>query len=193
MPRSSDAKERFIRTAASLFRQGGYHGVGLNEIIAEANAPKGSFYHHFPGGKDELACHAMAYAAGFMRRKMAGAFEEADSFDAGAQALIARLADWFEQSGWQLGCPITTIALETAPSNTHLTNAARGSFDLWTDEIAEHAIRLGAAGDPRTEAERLLTMIEGAWIMARVRQSRAPFEQIASLYDRTPTGERTAR
>lgn len=193
MPRSSDAKDRFIRAAASLFRQGGYHGVGLNEIIAEAKAPKGSFYHHFPGGKDDLACHAMAYAADFMSRKMAGAFEEADSFEAGAQALIERLADWFEQSGWQHGCPITTIALETAPSNARLADAARRSFDVWTDKIEQQFIRLGAAGDPRAQAEQLLTMIEGAWIMARVRQSRAPFEQIASLYDPDSTGDRTAR
>lgn len=186
MPRSSDAKERFVRTAASLFRQGGYHGVGLNEIIAEANAPKGSFYHHFPGGKDELACDAMEFASEFMSRRMAGAFEDADSFDAAACALIERVADWFEESGWQLGCPITTIALETAPANTRLADAARRAFGRWTDEIEGHAVRLGASGDPRAQAERLLTMIEGAWIMARVRQSRVPFEQIAALYRHGP-------
>ncbi|MEM8796131.1 MAG: TetR family transcriptional regulator, partial [Pseudomonadota bacterium] len=45
MPRSSDARQRFIETAALLFQQRGYSAVGLNELIEKSQAPKGSFYH----------------------------------------------------------------------------------------------------------------------------------------------------
>ncbi|MFN5881268.1 MAG: TetR/AcrR family transcriptional regulator, partial [Burkholderiales bacterium] len=40
-------------------RTRGYHGVGLNELLAAAQAPKGVLYHHFPGGKAELAVCAI--------------------------------------------------------------------------------------------------------------------------------------
>jgi TetR/AcrR family transcriptional repressor of lmrAB and yxaGH operons len=47
-------RERLITTAAALFREKGYHGTGLSEILAKANAPKGSLYHHYPAGKPDL-------------------------------------------------------------------------------------------------------------------------------------------
>jgi TetR/AcrR family transcriptional regulator, lmrAB and yxaGH operons repressor len=49
-----------IRAAVKLFRRHGYDGVGLTEILTEAKAPKGSFYHHFPKGKEELGAAAVA-------------------------------------------------------------------------------------------------------------------------------------
>ena len=52
MARPSDARSRLIRVASALFRQRGYDGVGLTEILEASGAPKGSFYHHFPEGKE---------------------------------------------------------------------------------------------------------------------------------------------
>jgi TetR/AcrR family transcriptional regulator, lmrAB and yxaGH operons repressor len=54
-PVVSDTRSRILQSAVLLFRQRGYHGVGVNDILAAAQAPKGSLYHHFPGGKAELA------------------------------------------------------------------------------------------------------------------------------------------
>ena len=51
-------KDRLILAAATLFRTRGYHGVGLADVLAEAKAPKGSLYHHFPNGKSDLALAA---------------------------------------------------------------------------------------------------------------------------------------
>lgn len=49
-----DTKSRIIDIATSLFQQKGYLGVGLNEILKACNISKGSLYHHFPNGKEEL-------------------------------------------------------------------------------------------------------------------------------------------
>ena len=49
-----DTKSLIIDIATKLFQQKGYKGVGLNEIIKECNISKGSLYHHFPNGKEEL-------------------------------------------------------------------------------------------------------------------------------------------
>ncbi len=40
--------------AQRLFRKRGYHATGLNDILELARAPKGSMYHHFPGGKEAI-------------------------------------------------------------------------------------------------------------------------------------------
>ena len=52
-------RERLIRAAVFLFQNQGYHGAGLAAILARARAPKGSLYHHFPGGKEDLAIAAV--------------------------------------------------------------------------------------------------------------------------------------
>jgi TetR/AcrR family transcriptional repressor of lmrAB and yxaGH operons len=57
-------RERLIRAAVFLFQNHGYHGTGVTAILARARAPKGSLYHHFPGGKDELAIAALDWLGG---------------------------------------------------------------------------------------------------------------------------------
>src|SRR5919109_4577663 len=58
----TDTRDRVIQTAASLFRAQGYHATGLNQVIAEGRAPKGSLYFHFPGGKEQLAVESLTLA-----------------------------------------------------------------------------------------------------------------------------------
>ena len=96
MPKRTDAKERMIRTASDLFRARGYHGVGLAEILEESGAPKGSFYHHFPGGKDELAVEVIGSGGRFIGKLIDRAFEEAGSINEAVDGLVDRIALAFE-------------------------------------------------------------------------------------------------
>lgn len=49
-----DTRSRILTAAQRLFRKRGYHATGLNEVLELARAPKGSMYHHFPGGKEAI-------------------------------------------------------------------------------------------------------------------------------------------
>lgn len=55
MAARSDSKDRMITAARRLFREHGYTGTAMSDVIAESQAPRGSLYFHFPGGKEELA------------------------------------------------------------------------------------------------------------------------------------------
>ncbi len=57
---TSDNRERLLQEALLLFRRHGYHGVGVSDILKAAALPKGSLYHHFPGGKDQIAVEVIA-------------------------------------------------------------------------------------------------------------------------------------
>ena len=173
----SDARERYIEAAARLFRRRGYHGVGVAEIVAESAAPRGSFYHHFPGGKEELALHAVDAAGRFVARLIDEAFDGAPDREAGRRALGERLAGALEASGWVDGCPVTGIVSDAAGESDALRQAVADTFERWTARVAGHAARLGdGKREARRFAERLLVEMEGAWIVARVTRSRAPFE-----------------
>lgn len=181
MARPSDARSRLVRVAAALFRQRGYDGVGLTEILEASGAPKGSFYHHFPEGKEQLAeaavIHAGEQIAALLDHVMAGASD----FPAGVRAFVGSIADWFERSGYREGCPITAIAIATVPQSPRLTHATATVFADWATRLDGHATRLGTSLPPGT-ADRLLMLIEGGWLLARLRQSRQPLLDAAEAF-----------
>lgn len=181
MARPSDARSRLVRTASALFRQRGYDGVGLTEILDASEAPKGSFYHHFPEGKEQLAqaciLHAGAQIGAFMDAAMTGA----PDFATGVRQFAGGIADWFERSGFLEGCPITSIVLARVPQSPQLTEAARSVIDGWQQRLLAHAARFGTDVSP-ADVDLLLMLLEGGWILGRVRQSKEPLHRAAEAF-----------
>src|SRR5690242_14581980 len=103
MPKKTDTRDRVLRTAATLFRTQGYHATGLNQVLAEGGAPKGSLYFHFPGGKEQLAVESLQLSAGEFcdQLRHAGSLDEA----------LELLGEQLVASDFRAGCPIATVAL----------------------------------------------------------------------------------
>ncbi len=178
MARPSDAKSRFVATAADLFRRRGYNGVGLSEIIEISGAPKGSFYHHFPGGKEELAEAAVDLAVASLIRKIDRTFAEAASFREGLARFTAAIAQLLEESGWQAGCPVTAIALTAVPDSARLQVAVQAALDALVGRLTAHAERLGEGANAGIRALRFFSALEGAWIIARIQRSTQAFDLV---------------
>src|SRR5579859_5271927 len=114
MPKRTDARTRAIQTAGRLFQEQGYGATGLTQLIGESGTPKGSFYFHFPAGKEELAWEAIrgsgaAVAAGL--RDLACRSADAPTLIREYGAFQRRA---LEESGYRQGCPIATVTLEMA-------------------------------------------------------------------------------
>lgn len=186
MSRSSDTKSRFIQSAATLFQQRGYNGVGLTEIIQTSLAPKGSFYHHFPQGKEQLAEHSLRWAGAFVGKHIDRSFENAPNFNEGVRKMAEITLQWLEESNWSLGCPITSVAVDMGPRSERLIAATREMFEDWLRRIEAHAARLQVKEPPDQLAMRLLSALEGAWIVARVLRSPEPLRQIIGLFGEMP-------
>jgi len=162
-------RERLITTAAVLFREKGYHGTGLNEILSAANAPKGSLYHHFPAGKPDLGLAAADWASKGMLQIIGDSFDRATDFEQGATTLCYKLAKFFDISGGWSGCPVNH-ALFDGPDNAAFRTKAGEIYGRWIRAAEYHAIRLGVAEDQSAElAELLIVTIQGSWILARAR------------------------
>ncbi len=176
-------KDRLIMTAARLFRQKGYHGVGVAEILALSKTPKGSLYHHFPNGKPDLAVAAADWASAGLLRIIDDAFGPATDFTDGATTLCYKLAKFFDISGGWDGCPVSSILLD-GPENDLFRDKVAACIEDWTARVVQHGTRLGLTpGQAAAQAELLMLGIQGAWVMARARRSSDELRKLpARLY-----------
>ncbi|MEL7025725.1 MAG: TetR/AcrR family transcriptional regulator [Pseudomonadota bacterium] len=174
-------KEKLAWTAAKLFQEKGYNGVGLSEILAATGLTKGSLYHHFPNGKSDLALEAAALANREMTRIINDAFEPAEDYGAGVKTLFYKLAKLFEVMGSYTGCPISEI-LFAGPDHVEFREKSDAYFQGWIDQIAGHATRLGeddANAEPR--GRHLFIVLQGGWTLARARQDSDVIRKLADL------------
>jgi TetR/AcrR family transcriptional regulator, lmrAB and yxaGH operons repressor len=163
MPRRTDTRDRVLRTAAELFRTQGYHGTGLNQILEEGAAPKGSLYFHFPGGKEQLAIEAVGLGAAQSGAVMAELLDAAPDAASGVAAVISALAAELEGSGFRSGCPVATIAEDTV-DNDAIRSACADAFEMWRAILERFLVRHGAPADL---AVVMLAAVEGARVLAR--------------------------
>lgn len=169
-----------VRAAATLFRRNGYAATGINEIAEVAGAPKGSLYHYFPDGKDQIGEAAVRFAGKGGVATLEKLEKEHRTAAAMMQAYCRLLAGWMAKSGFRDGCPISTTLLESAPQSEAIALAGREAFAEWRAVIARALIRDGFS---KQEARRLSTLavsaLEGSLILARVECSSEPIEDIA--------------
>ncbi len=191
MPRTSTARGDAIAAAADLFRRQGYAATGLEEILDVSGAPKGSFYHHFPGGKEELALDALAYSGGRVRGLVDHLAETAPTAGALVVAIAAKQAADLRDSDYALGCPVATVALELAGASEQVAAASAAAFGSWTEPLAD---RLRATGCDDAEAARLarwaLAGLEGALLLARASRDAAIVTELAAITARALDADR---
>ncbi|MGC7100151.1 TetR/AcrR family transcriptional regulator [Amycolatopsis lurida] len=179
MIKGEQTRAKLIAAARTLLEERGYHGTALNDVLALAGAPRGSLYHHFPGGKDELVGTALTAAGQEVDELLAGVARTAADARALVPGVLAALADRMEAADYAKGCPVATVALEVAATESDLRARCGDIYAGWEGALAE---ALRAEGRDSVEAEELaatvLALIEGALVLARARRSRVPVEQV---------------
>ena len=178
-----------VQAAVALFRKRGYAATGINDILLASGAPKGSFYHYFPAGKEQLGEEALALAAARVSDTLRELCTTQPNTASVVRAYGELLAGWMEKSDFSDGSPITTTLLETTPQSAALTHAGRTAFRLWREQLAA---MLGADGIGPDTAASLASLVVSAWegalIQTRVEGSRQPIsdasEHLAALIER---------
>lgn len=162
-----------IATAATLFRREGYTATSWRRLVEEAGTPWGSAYHHFPGGKQQLAVAAIELATVTTSATIARAFERNDTIEDAVSWWFTKAAQALANGDYRAGCPLATIALETVNDSEVLTEACKKAFTIWQARLEDH---LRERGHPAPEdlAAAIMHNMEGALLMARVHHSPEP-------------------
>jgi len=195
---AATTKERIMDTTAELFRRYGYTGTGLKQIVADARAPFGSIYHHFPGGKEQLAREVILRSGRMYQELFETILGAAPDVVTGVSDLFAGAAELLRQTGYADACPIATVELEVASSNEPLRMATAEVFESW---IEAGTARFAAAGMPEEKARELaivlIANLEGAFILSRAMRDTEPVRiagatTIAALQAALPNAQRAS-
>ncbi|PXY26122.1 TetR family transcriptional regulator [Prauserella coralliicola] len=164
-----------MRASADLFRRNGYTGTGLKQIVAEAQAPFGSLYHFFPGGKEQLGDEVIR-ESGMLYGQLFDIFiAPAPDPVSGVEAAFAAAADTLVETGYADACPIATVALEVASTNETLRRATADVFTAWIDKGTETFERFGlSTEDARRLTIAAVTSLEGAFVLSRALRDTEP-------------------
>jgi AcrR family transcriptional regulator len=182
-PRELPPRDRMVRSAAQLIRRKGVSGTGMREIVTEADAPRGSLQHYFPGGKEEIVSDALLWAGDMTAQLVRRNLRELKSRT--PSALLAAIVDgWrrdLNREKFSVGCPLVAATADTAASSALLRDALRRAFDRWLEPLSESLIDLGVPVERSDNlALVIIAALEGAIILARVRRDVTPFDALVS-------------
>jgi len=175
--RGSATRQRIVEHSAELFRLQGYNATGVKQIVEAAQAPFGSLYHHFPGGKEELGAEAVRVSGALYEQLIPAVLDPAPDPVTGVRNFFAGAAEHLRETDYADACPIATVALEVSSSSETMREACAEVFESW---ITAGAARYEAAGLSSQQARKLtiamLCALEGAFVLARALRSTAPLD-----------------
>ena len=184
MVRSTNARQDAIDAAVRLFRSQGYSATGLTQLLEESGAPKGSFYFHFPGGKEQLALEALSLFGEEIRGRIArrAAATVAGEEAAFIRALFAATAQELEASAYTAGCVASNLGGELSSGNRVIGDAVTAVVQSWVEAIADGvAARYTTREAALACAATVMAALSGMRTMARAQHSTAMFPAVAEV------------
>ena len=175
-----NTKQRIIETSYKLFQVKGYNATGLNEILKESEAPRGSLYYHFPKGKEELALESVKLAGEIIIKNLINQLDEFENPIDGIFVNFNEMAEIIDNYNKMKDISISLIALETYNSSEVLRQACEEIFKRIENLYFERLIKYGIEKEKAREiAVTILAMTEGAIVCSLTKKSGEPLRIVA--------------
>jgi TetR/AcrR family transcriptional repressor of lmrAB and yxaGH operons len=165
-----ETRMRLIRAAAALYQSGGYHATGVAAILSHAGVPKGSMYHHFPNGKQELTIATVDWIADELATRFARASQGDTSAEKQVMRLFTDTAAWLEGHDYSQGALLSLLAQEVEPGEVALRARIANAYRDATTQLSA-ALEAGGAPQPEELATTVLAALDGCIARARAQRS----------------------
>ena len=176
MDTNNTTRTRMLEAAIVLMRRTGVSGAGINEIVKESGAPKGSMYHFFPGGKREILSSALEMYAKRIVAFIDENLARGKTPEAKVKALFKAFERRIEEGDYRLSCAAGCVSLDLDEETEPVRSAVQSAFEDYSAVIARH-FDLGSAKATRSFAGFVLTAIEGSYVRGRAERSSKPFAE----------------
>lgn len=182
-------REQIIQATCFLLEKQGFPATGLNEIVRESGAPKGSLYHYFPEGKEQLVSEAVLYSGEILVNRLRVELDkDADPLQA-IYTYILHLADKIEEKQFSAGNPLSIVAIESAATSERISQACRHVYSQLQAVFEEKLISSGmSSGQAEERACSMMIGLEGGILLSRVRRTTSPLRILAAHFRQEMNG-----
>ena len=175
-PVAGDVRERMIEGAIRLLAQQGLQATSFAEVLELTGAPRGSVYHHFPEGKDQLVSAAVDRAGAHALNALDG--KRGVSAEELTTVFLGLWRELLVRSQCRAGCAV--LAVTVATDSQELLQHAGAVFRSWRGQLAEMLEHAGLSAKEAAQfAATLVAASEGAVVLSRAEQSLEPFDLVA--------------
>ncbi|MBD0021892.1 MULTISPECIES: TetR/AcrR family transcriptional regulator [Gordonia] len=175
--RTPRAPDRMVTSAVALLSESGPRSVTIDRVLRDSGAPRGSVYHHFPGGREEIVDRATQSAADLMTSYIAG-IAAGHTPEQCVDQLTAFWKAQLTEFEYTRGCPILATTVGDSDSPT-LKAIAADAFTAWQNVIAKVLEAYGADPDrARSAATLVIAAVEGAIAMCKAAESVRPLDDV---------------
>lgn len=168
--KSAETRHRLLRNTARLLRTQGFAATGVTDILSASGVPRGSLYHHFPNGKEQLAAGAVTQSGQTIVHALREMIRTAGSVADGVRTFCDYYIKELETSGYARGCPLATVALETSATTNPVQQHTATAFDAIVSVVADQLSHENVEG-PAEFATFIVAAIEGALVLAKATRS----------------------
>jgi TetR/AcrR family transcriptional regulator, lmrAB and yxaGH operons repressor len=175
-----DTKSLFVQEATRLFYEKGYVSVGITEIIDVTNTSKGSFYHHFPKGKEQLLLLCLEEVQQNVIEDMKQHFQKSNQFTEAVQSIFEALIRMYETKGQIVGYTFTSMVSEIGVVSSEVREKCGSLYTRIEEIFAEQLQIRGVSSDEAyAKAVMLTAMIEGAIMLSIMKKSSTPLQIVS--------------
>jgi TetR/AcrR family transcriptional regulator, lmrAB and yxaGH operons repressor len=182
---SVDTKKMIIDIATTLFQQKGYMGVGLNEILKACNISKGSLYHHFPSGKEELLIACLQSLYEMITEEIEGIFDQYPTMQEAMNAMIDQLIVTFETEGTVKGYTFSSMVSEMGSLSDPVRNAYNQLYQKIQSIYYTKLIADGLSKEMANSVALMMTAsVEGGILLCLAQKTSEPLKIVAQMLPR---------
>ncbi len=182
-------RESILTAATELMRFKGFAGVGMKDIVAASGAPIGSLYHHFPGGKTQIAREALVNAGAAYGLLIPTLVARHDDLGEAIESVFTQAAADMVDNGFANMCPVGSVAAEVADTVEELRDTTSAVITGWLDGGTAY---FASRGLPRDTARDLtvavVSALEGAFVIARSLRDVEPLLAVGRVLGRQHRG-----
>ncbi|WP_197048014.1 TetR/AcrR family transcriptional regulator [Mycobacterium paragordonae] len=170
-------RDKMLISAAHVMRERGAAGVTIDSVLARSGAPRGSVYHHFPEGRNQILTEALRYAGDSITANIDNAV------DRGAKALLREFVEFWErlltECDFTAGCPVVAAAIGSADEELELSTEAGLILGRWCTALSRAFVTDGFDdADAASLAVMSISALEGAIVLCRSTRSVIPLRQV---------------
>lgn len=159
-------RDRILKTAITLFNEGGVHTVGIDRIIADSGVSKRTFYNYFPSKSDLVSAYLDFWH--WLRFKNLNLYAAHVGGDARAEllAIFDFLEFWFSEQDFR-GCAFARGLNDFSDeASIPLRNKVTLHFDEWAGFIRTRLEQLVEPGRIDVLLAQFLSLITGTTVVA---------------------------